>query len=89
MYENTNEEDAAKLLEDAVKKLKEFQKLASVEITTQTNHGYDVGDTITAYSTETGLKATSEVVSVIVTVGEGGITAFDYELSEPVVNSYR
>lgn len=89
VYENTSEEDVAKLREDGVKKLQEEQKFASVSMALPSESGFQIGDTVTAYSTETGLVAAAEVVKKVVTVGEDGMAVTDYELGEPAIKAYR
>lgn len=88
VYENTSEADTAKLRQDGIDKLKELQQFASVDMALPSESGFQIGDTVTAYSTETGLVAAAEVVKKIVTVSDDGDVT-DYELGEPAVKAYR
>lgn len=89
VYENTSEEDAGKLLNDGIEKLKEYQKFANVGMSLPSNEDFQIGDTVTAFSVETGLVAAAEVVKKVVTVGDDGFAVTDYELGEPAIKAYK
>lgn len=89
VYENTNEDDAAKLREDAEKRLASYQEFASVGIALPSSSSLDIGDTVTAINVDTGLKALAEVTKKIVTVNDAGTETTNYELGDPIIKSYR
>lgn len=88
VYENTSEADTEKLRQDGIDKLRERQQFASVDMALPSESGFQIGDTVTAYSTETGLVAAAEVVKKVVSVTDDG-TVTDYELGEPAIKAFR
>lgn len=88
VYELSNEESSSKLIDEGTKRLKSLQQFANIDIAVPSGPGYQIGDTLKVYSVDTGITATAEIVKKVVTVDDNGDELTNYELGEPIINTY-
>lgn len=89
VYETSSQEDASKLLEDGIDKLKDRQQQNEVVVYVPPGETYHIGDMVRGVAPELGISAQSEIVKQVVTVGTDGMMSVSCMVGEPSFTTSR